>query len=185
MTDIISPLPFTLSNGNQGDASQVQAMFDQIVEDVNQNAATRGGGGGSAYVGAMVLISAPQTLNHSTLFPVPFASTAVDTSSIHSDSINNSRLTVPAGIAQVRLIASAGYTDPLQIAGLFIIKNGATIVAGENWLDSSRVSTPLFSIITPLLIVSPTDYFQLRVYNGDGSVNTTIENAAFEMQILG
>ncbi len=35
---VISPLPFTLANGNPGDASQVMANFNQIVADVNQNA---------------------------------------------------------------------------------------------------------------------------------------------------
>ncbi len=39
---IISPLPYTLANGNPGDASQVMANFNQIVADVNQNAQSAG-----------------------------------------------------------------------------------------------------------------------------------------------
>ncbi len=34
---IVSPLPFTLTNGTTADASQVQADLDQIRDDVNTN----------------------------------------------------------------------------------------------------------------------------------------------------
>lgn len=42
MPTIISALPYTLTNGTTGDASQVQADFDQIVANVNANAAANG-----------------------------------------------------------------------------------------------------------------------------------------------
>lgn len=40
--DIIGPLPFTLSNNTLADATQVQANFNQIVNQTNTNAATAG-----------------------------------------------------------------------------------------------------------------------------------------------
>lgn len=39
---IISPLPYTLTNGTTADATQVEANFDQIVANTNANAAARG-----------------------------------------------------------------------------------------------------------------------------------------------
>lgn len=42
MPTIINPLPNTLTNGTTADANQVMANFDQIVEDVNANAAGTG-----------------------------------------------------------------------------------------------------------------------------------------------
>lgn len=53
MTDIISPLPFTLSNGSTGDASQVQANFDQIRNDVNNNYAEGNIGNVKGPIGAI------------------------------------------------------------------------------------------------------------------------------------
>ncbi len=39
---IINALPFTLQNGTTADATQVMADFDEIVNDVNNNAAHNG-----------------------------------------------------------------------------------------------------------------------------------------------
>jgi hypothetical protein len=55
MTDIITPLPFVLTNGTTADATQVMADLNQIRNDVNSAGLVPGGGSGNV-VGPAVAV---------------------------------------------------------------------------------------------------------------------------------
>lgn len=184
MTDIISPLPFTLQNGTVADASQVQANFDQIVADVNNNH-----DGFKVYRGAVAYSNNNTTIpNTGVTTAVAFGPSVIDTDGIYSGSgvSNSNRLTVPAGITKVRLLAQARVTG--ATAGnsqITIGKNGtfsttpfATITLDD--INSTR------QLVSSTFTVIPGDYFQLGV-SSNGSVGTVVSGGPtwFEMQILG
>lgn len=226
MADIIAPLPFTLSNGDPADASQVQANLDQIRNDVNNNAQSGALGNvngpasslighiavfadttgklladggpilaGGTYRGAVVQKTANQTLNNGATVTVSFDKETIDTDGIHSNITNNSRLTVPSGITAVRFVINVTTANSLTPLGVSVRLNGSTIVASrENFaVGDDTIVTNNLAYITPLISCASGDYFELRVTNVSGSINTVIEGAVsytprfttFEMQLLG
>ena len=120
----------------------------------------------------------------------------IDTDAIHDNAVNNTRLTVPAGIS--RVILRAGATMAPALTGLHHLrmrKNGgsATIQPGMGILiphytigaGGSGSDKGMHSFSSGVIDVSPGDYFELY---GLGQNNTTTLRGGdiwFEMEIKG
>jgi hypothetical protein len=186
MSNIISSLPFTLTNGQPNDASQVMANLNQIRNDVNNNAQSANAPA-AAYLGAVVTFATTQNTTEPTAYTVAFTAENIDTSSIHSTSVNNSRLTVPAAVSKVKLTANI-FTSTSPNCAFGIYKNGTDLIAiGKPFGATGGYGV---TIDTCTQVVSPGDYFEIITFGG-GSLNYNIygttagKPTTFEMQILG
>lgn len=206
MPTIIAPLPFTLTDGEVADATEVMANLNRIRNDVNNNVPASNAivlnddpdtfynGQGeftspTVYRGAVVGMSGDYVLADNTNVKLAFDAESIDTDAIHSNSVNNTRLTVPAGVTRVRLIARAytdgqGGTNQWQNA---IEKNGGGIFSANGFMSTALTSSGTSVIVmTPTLVVTAGDYFELNVIqNTGGPINIYAAATYFEMQVLG
>lgn len=217
---IISPLPFTLTNGTTADATQVMADLNQIRNDVNSNAAGGGGSGnvvgpgsaidghlavfdgitgkiikdggavpsGSAtYRGCVVYNSTNQALTPSSSDKIAFNTETIDTDSIHSTSVNNTRLTVPAGVTKIRLIGQLGFnhiTSGVDM-NMSFIKNNAGITPQPVAETNVNGTYAYYNLTSPAMVVIAGDYFEMSVVNQSAAGGDTVATGTwFEMQIL-
>lgn len=204
MSDIIAPLPFDLTNNTTADADQVMADLNQIRNDINSKVAAGGPGISiNTYRGAVAYSQAgvfPQIAFNSPTV-ISFELTSVDTDSIHNNSTNNSRLTVPSAVSFVRLIGHAtfGMTALDNISrqiDLDLYKNGVQVLpTGYDVFCTNSTTIAInhsLHVTSPVLAVLPGDYFELFVQQ---SINTDTSKCQlfdivniwpfFEMQILG
>lgn len=123
-----------------------------------------------------------------------FSTTIIDTDSIHSDTINNSRLTVPSGITKVRFFANVNFSSGSQaIITIRLYKNGAPFSYGafgymsQIWITAAQTNFELMEPTLSLAIAcSPGDYFELVLDSSSPAVNSTLQPfTMFEMQLLG
>lgn len=215
---IIPPLPFTLTNGTTADASQVMADLNQIRDNVNTNAAGGGGSGnvvgpgsavdghiavfdgttgkiikdggaaGTSYRGAVVYNSSNQSLTPSSSDTLAFNSEISDTDAIHSTSVNNSRLMVPAGVTKIRLLAQVGVNGLTAGSDVTIefLKNGAGISVQPNFETKVNSTYEVVPILGYAMTVIAGDYFEIKIFNQSAGGGATISAQTwFEMQILG
>ncbi len=115
-----------------------------------------------AFRGASVKKVADQTAqNFTTATAVIWDAEDYDTDGFHDNVTNNSRLTIPAGIAYVRLLAGirmASVTASNSL-GLTIRKNGTTTIAGNS--ATSSLTSPAIQIASPVVAVAAGDYFEV------------------------
>jgi len=111
-----------------------------------------------------------------------------DTDNIHDNSASPSRLTVPAGVGKVKLIGKVAVTSLTadNWGGIFVYKNGASGYVGYpgQMAESSNPGAHLI-VTTPVLAVSPSDYFELMLLvESDTSVSIEEESSWFAMEII-
>jgi hypothetical protein len=114
--------------------------------------------------GALVYPSSTQSLSNGVEAAISFNTESYDTDSIHSNTTNNSRLTVPSGITKVKLsgnfqIASASdYTS----GTLRIKKNGSTFIGGPYvGAEPSSSTGVVLGVSSAVVEVTSGDYFEL------------------------
>ena len=132
---------------------------------------------GLATGGALVTNSANQAVGGAMAFDTEI----YDTAGIHDTAVNNSRLTVPAGITKVRLTAcietEASASTYLMVR---ILKNNS-IVAG---LPSSKIApigtaNNLIAVHSAPVDAVAGDYFTVNVYTSAGTENVYAQSASF------
>lgn len=133
----------------------------------------------ASFSGAIVKKAADQTsANYLTETAVAWDSELYDVGGWHDNTTNNTRLTVPSGVSQVRLYGvinqSAIAVSEVQL--ISIRKNGTTRVAQE--VTPGGTTGMTISLDTPILDVSPGDYFELMYQNQPVDNITTIGSAA-------
>ncbi len=144
------------------------------------------------YRGAVVYNSTDQTISTGTATVLTFDSEAIDTDAIHSTSSNTGRMTVPAGVTKIRLIAQVLSPDTGTVSNrnLSIYKNGVAIVTLA--IPRDTFTTPVgtggsstLNLVTPALSCVATDYFE-AVYNhtAGSSIPAYAGQTWFEMEIL-
>jgi hypothetical protein len=140
--------------------------------------------------GALVTKAADQTAaNYTTRTAIAWDSESYDTDSIHDNVTNNSRLTVPSGVSYVRL---TGQVQILTITGgvfanLLMSKNGSATFLGRPaiLLTTDAVATNWMNVSSPVLAVTPGDYFTLDLeIETDTSVTVSADVSWFAMEIL-
>lgn len=127
--------------------------------------------------GALVYITSNQDITGGTDETIDFTAEDYDTDSIHDNSTNNSRLTVPTGITKVRLTA--------QVTGLSTVADGDILIRLSEttvhfYAGALKKYMPLTStsnasshnLISPILNVTGGDYFEIVVTEtSTGTVN--------------
>jgi hypothetical protein len=130
-----------------------------------------------AFRGCLVYRNTDQVITTSTdtdiLFSTSFAVEDYDTSEIHSLVTNPQRLTVPAGVSRVRLLARVTFDiNATGLRSLAITKNVGGAFVGSPYKARLASSLPpghhtLFAP-TPVLRVVPGDYFRMQVRQESG-----------------
>ena len=150
--------------------------------------------------GALVYNSNNVDITNDSVTVLSFDSEAYDTDTIHDTSTNPSRLTVPTGITLIRCKANVHFNGVFSnsINAIAIKKNGSTSYTGcpivgtdGNQVsllpyDGTNMGDALYAA-TPGLIVTDGDYFELEVYQKNGSaLNRTVYRTSwFSMEIIG
>ena len=178
MTDIISPLPFNLTNGQVADASQVMADLQQIRGDVNSHQQ------GVGYRGAVVSASGSQLIAGDTHTAIIFDTVSIDTDSIFSLS-HPTRLTVPPGVSVVRLIAQSGIGEGLVSFLALRINGTASYPSTISSLDRVSFHAAFCQVTTPAISCSTGQYFETDVIFETSEDSSQSISNWFEMQILG
>lgn len=151
---------------------------------------------GAGARGALAFGNSNQSTANTVELTVLLDSEAYDTDTVHSTSVNTSRLTVPSGVTKIRLTAqiqfagnSTGVTRRLRIT-----KNG-----GGGGIDANRdtylpvieaaaagTPDPLgIQIVTGVIETVATDFFEMKVLqNSGGALNLLADMYWFEMEIL-
>jgi hypothetical protein len=115
-----------------------------------------------------------------------------DTHSIHDNAVNNSRVTVPAGVSKIKLAGQAAWTGNINgNRRLWVRKNGAGVHQhGYGYAQETNPggSTCVLHVNSAVLNVSPGDYFELMAYQSSGGTLNVIDSADnltwFTMEII-
>ncbi len=121
----------------------------------------------SVFQGALVFMSVDDTPSASNTI-LDFDGEVYDTNSFHEAVTNPSRLTIPAGVARVRLKAQVSANVPNgNYVEAAIYKNGAASYPGfsrnRHFNETGAADNLYVPVETPVLTVTPGDYFTVRV----------------------
>jgi len=139
---------------------------------------------GGAYRGAKATNTAGTVITNGVWNKVPMPTEDYDTDGIHDTAVNTSRVVVPAGVTQVKILGqgfSSGAGSCLRYARL--LKNGAVTVA---YLGGMTATVGGRNLSSGKLNVTAGDYFELELYTavaGD-SLSTTAGHNWLEMEII-
>lgn len=125
-----------------------------------------------------------QNIDNGVSTALTWCAESYDTDSIHSNIDNTSRLIVPAGITKVRVSGAIGFAfDTNGTRTVSIYKNGGSFVGFPTVTVSPYAVIP---VATPIITVSPGDYFEIYVSQTSGSTLGTGSSAAywFAMEIV-
>lgn len=166
----------------------------------NSNAVWHAGNIAAGTRGALAYLNASQSITNNVGTAVQFNAENYDTDALHDNVTNNTRMTVPSGVSKIRLNANVKWG--LNTTGQRFIafwKNGAvfngdsqssveTITAA---IPSASGKGPLQQIESPILNVSPGDYFEVVVIQNSGGALNVLGGSAgssiesyFSMEII-
>lgn len=134
----------------------VNALLDGIIQAMRHN-------------GALVALSADEVIANATNTSVPWDQATYDTDFFWSSG-SPTRLTVPANVAKVRLAANANWTSNATGQRVVqLLKNGASLAGGIFVRGPASGAGQIGQNgKSPALIVTPGDYFELRVNQTSG-----------------
>jgi len=142
----------------------------------------------AGYRGAIVYNSADQSIPDFTLTALEFNSETSDSDGFHDLVTNNSRLTVPDWVSNVRL--TGGVTFAANNAGLRSVqtrKNGGytALHMAVSGPPSNSDLNITFGLISGIVSVSPGDYFELVVRQTSGAaLNVTVGGTWFNIEVI-
>jgi hypothetical protein len=131
-------------------------------------------------LGALAYTTATSPIATATNHTVAWNNELYDTAGMHDNAVNNSRLTVPAGVQSVRLTAQIMWqSNATGIRWAVIMKNGTPTYNGSTKLYRNAVNGSVTTLLltSPILTVSPGDYFEVRVHQTSGG-NLNLEGGA-------
>lgn len=146
-------------------------------------------GGGSTYRGAVAAFSVDQLVTIGDTI-LAFNVTNFDTDSVHDNAVNNSRMTVPAGVTKVKFFFSISFynTDTATSYSARLRKNSGgdinifTVVSEPNGYGPTNALSSAMATIA----CTAGDYFEVIFNNVDRSgTMARATDTFFEMQILG
>jgi hypothetical protein len=149
-------------------------------------------GGVLSYRGARVYKSTNQSLSNASATLVTWDSESHDTSTIHDNSTNNSRLTVPAGVTRVRVNAFVSFQANTTGERLvYLLKSNSVNYDGYVEVIQAAVQLAGYKtnvqLASPVLTVTAGDYFEVMAYqNSTGALNVAGGNEAswFALEVL-
>jgi len=144
-----------------------------------------------AHAGALVHGTSSQSLSDGTVTAIGFNQEDYDTDTIHDNSTNNTRLSVPSGVTKVRLVGQLSFnSNSTGRRMISIYKNGSGSYAGriQGSYNADSGGGQLITVNSPVLeVVGGTDYFELMGYQTSGGallVNLTSSNSWFALEII-
>lgn len=143
----------------------------------------------AVFRGALVKKSVDQTAaNYTTSTAVAWDGEEYDTSSLHDNVTNNTRLTVPSGASYVRLSASitvASLTADTWLS-MNIRKNAAAFIGrGAISIETGQTGQGI-SVVTAVVAVTPGDYFEVFLQTeSDTSIDIVSAASWFAMEVFG
>lgn len=142
----------------------------------------------SAFRGALVKKSADQTgANYTGTVAIAWDAETYDTSSIHDNVTNNTRLTVPNGVTRVQLRAQAALdlvTSGVYCA-LLIKKNNAVFDGYSGQFGGISATFPTINLSSPVVTVTAGDYFEaFLVVQTDTSITIVAAQSWFAMEVI-
>jgi hypothetical protein len=145
-------------------------------------------GGGGIFAGAQVVKSADQTAaNFTAATALSWDSEVYDTSGFHDNAVNNTRLTIPAGVSKVRLTANitlANVTAGVWV-NAFIQKNGAGFQGRARVNYDAAFTTPSINLTTSVVDVVAGDYFEVILQvETDTSIDVIAATSDFSIEVV-
>lgn len=149
MTNIISPLPFALTNGNKADATQVMADLNQIVNDVNQNAI------GVSQL--LVHVTQPISFTSSIAFPLIESINNIILENISGNEITGQTLgvyLVPGYLGSANNLTGLNFVSAgVQIPALTAIYNNGTAGVGATLTNNDTQSAFGFATLNQDVVI--------------------------------
>jgi hypothetical protein len=136
---------------------------------------------GLRFKGCMITLAAAQPIPNTTATVVTWGAEFYDTNTFHNLVTNPSRITIPAGVTKVRLIANIQFiSNAVGYRSVNIIKNGSATEPGKPNISQNAVNGTVTSlnISSPVLPVVEGDYFEVQVTQTSGDV-LNIQNGDF------
>lgn len=170
-----------------GDPASLQAQIDVLEAQVAALQAA------TTFRGALVRLSVSQNnVNFTAGSPtfgayVVFDAEVYDTSGIHDNAVNNTRLTVPAGASKVRLTAQATLDNVTANEWVYLAvdKNGSATWVGTAQSAATLSNTAVrLNAVSPVVEVVPGDFFQMRIYIALDTAVTVSTTTTFAMEIV-
>lgn len=119
---------------------------------------------------------------------VTFDAELFDTDAFHSNSTNNSRITIPSGkgITKVRLTALLTLSTPSSgLMQAWICKNGESFPGQGGQTEGAALSgTDLVSIDTGPIECADGDYFEVKIWTGSAGSLTNTAATRFSIEVL-
>jgi len=138
--------------------------------------------------GALVKPSVNVTIPDNTFTIFGFDVEVYDTDNIHDNITNNSRLTVPAGVSRVKVVAQVNWSTSSTGTqrSVDILKNGTGGYDGYPTHDPGSAAAADRAIVrSPVLNVVPGDYFEVRGVQNSGSTLSAFSSITwFAMEII-
>lgn len=176
----------TCSGNVLGDGTR----FARIAGDVNiRQAGASPAAAGTRLRGAMVKKSDNQTsANYTTPTPIAWDAEIYDTNAIHDNAVNNTRLTVPAGVSFVQLgcTLTLGSVGNPSLTVLWLKKNGSASFDGFCGLDKVGTGNPDPNItcVSGPIAVTAGDYFEWQLYCDDSSITVVAASSNAWMTLI-
>jgi hypothetical protein len=165
-------------------SSTINAVRSHFSVEVVEGIATSNTPRGAMVKPAADIIGA----NYTAQTAVPFDAEVYDTDSVHSTSVNNTRLTVPAGVTHARVHFNVRLNNIVegQYTRVDIFKNGSGTFDGATTLRADNAGTGQgFSISTPVLEVVPGDYFEgFVLIETETTIDVTANQTSLSMEFI-
>lgn len=147
----------------------------------------------TAFRGCLAYKTTDGRIPDSELTDLLFDAEYYDTDSIHSTSSNTARLTVPSGVAYVRLTSYIHITqNSATHVVIYLVKNSSTIMMTVNPAIDSGIYPIGVALTSPVLPVTAGDYFRISVlqvgssdFDVDGHASSPASQTSFGMEIVG
>lgn len=175
--------------GTDGDVIVDDAAGETVT--ISKWVSKRRGVGAAAFEGALVTKASDQTTaDYSAGAVVGWDSETYDLGGWHESVTNPSRLTVPSGVSLVSIVGEIHLNNVTagNQAQIAIIKNGSAIdtdVGMPVQTAAPNNTTRRINIASPVLQVSPGDYFEMHLtVNADSSVTVEATSSWFAIRAV-
>jgi hypothetical protein len=120
-----------------------------------------------SFVGALAYLTTTFATTTGANSTITLDSEDIDTNSIHDNTTNNSRLTIPTGYTGKWLIngALSFASNTSGVRSIYLYKNGSFVCAWDSPTPNAGTMSLNFSYILSLV---PTDYIEMKFYQNTG-----------------
>ena len=128
----------------------------------------------TAFRGALVDLASNYSLADATNTAIPWTSEVEDPENLHSNTVNNTRITVPTGVSRVRPVGTVTFaSNSTGLRQIQFVLNGSSVEGiGTTSIGANASGTTTINISGYPISVSPGDYVECKAYqNSGGSLN--------------